>query len=92
MLRDPVEDVSEVREPTGPQREAITLLELNPSGRPTMRLTLAQWRHVNRVVIALAVRDEATRTAAITAVVVPVPRPAADALAADPVSSPGSSS
>jgi hypothetical protein len=32
---------------------AIALLELNPDGRAAVRLSLAQWRHVERVVRAL---------------------------------------
>lgn len=47
------DDVTDARTPTAEQARAIGLLELNPSGRPTVRLSLAQWRHVDRVVRAL---------------------------------------
>lgn len=47
------QDVTDARTPTAEQARAIGLLELNPSGRPTVRLSLAQWRHVDRVVNTL---------------------------------------
>lgn len=47
------DDVTEARTPTPEQARAIGLLELNPAGLPVPRLSLAQWRHVDRVVLAL---------------------------------------
>jgi hypothetical protein len=47
------DDVTEARTPTPEQARAIGLLELNPSGLPVPRLSLAQWRHVDRVVRTL---------------------------------------
>lgn len=49
-------DVSEARVPTAAQREAITLLELAGTGRLLVRLSLAQWRSVDRIAAALARR------------------------------------
>lgn len=60
------EDISDTRRPTPDQARAINLLELNPGGLQVVRLSLGQWRHVNRVVGALA------------ALGVPPPRVAAD--------------
>ncbi|TKJ25250.1 hypothetical protein [Blastococcus sp. CCUG 61487] len=53
VLHDSMRDVSDARRPTAEQARAIELLELNPDGRELVRLSLAQWRHVNRVVTAL---------------------------------------
>jgi hypothetical protein len=44
------EDVSEVRRLTPQQAEVVDLLELNPGRRRVVRLTLAQWRQVDRLV------------------------------------------
>lgn len=60
------EDVTDARHPSLEQARAIALLELNPDGHPLVRLTLAQWRHVDRVVLTLG------------ALGVPTPRPPAD--------------
>jgi hypothetical protein len=49
MIHDSIEDVSECRRPTGAQAEVIDLLELNPAHCPTVRLTLRQWRQVDRI-------------------------------------------
>lgn len=58
------QDVTDAKTPTAEQARAIGLLELNPDGRPTVRLTLAQWRHVDRVVRSLgALGIPAPRTA-----------------------------
>jgi hypothetical protein len=48
------EDVYDARRLTPEQAEVLDLLELNPEGRPVARLTLAQWRQVDRVVDRLA--------------------------------------
>ena len=53
MIHDPVEDVSECRRPTRAQAEVIDLLELNPARHPSVRLTLRQWRQVERVAVRL---------------------------------------
>lgn len=79
MIHDPYADVSDVHRPTSAQAEALDLLELNPDHAPTLRLSLAQWRHVDRVCAALAARDlrvQAERTPTI-----PFPRPARTDLA-----------
>jgi hypothetical protein len=73
MIHDTAEDVSEVRELSGSQLEAVALLELTAPGRRSVRLTLAQWRHVDRVVVALAIRDAVARDLAIQRTV-PSPR------------------
>jgi len=67
LLHVTAEDVTDARTPTAEQARAIALLELNPDGRATVRLSIAQWNHVNRVVTALgslgvpAPRTEAER-------------------------------
>jgi hypothetical protein len=50
------EDITEARPITSAQAEVIDLLELNPDHRPVVRLTLAQWRQVDRVVDRLSPR------------------------------------
>lgn len=47
------EDCSVAAHPTAAQARAIALLELNPDGHQMVRLTVAQWRHVDRVVVQL---------------------------------------
>jgi hypothetical protein len=49
MIHDPVEDVSECRRPTRAQAEVIDLLELNPTRHHSVRLTLQQWRQIDRI-------------------------------------------
>jgi hypothetical protein len=49
----PDEDTTEVRTATPAQQRAIALLELATPGCPLVRLTLAQWAWVDRVVRAL---------------------------------------
>lgn len=51
------EDTTEPRTPSPAQVFAIGLLELNPRGLPRPRLSLASWRHVDRVVAALAEKN-----------------------------------
>lgn len=53
LLHDTLADCSDARRPTAEQARAIDLLELNPDGRELVRLSLGQWRHVDRVVRAL---------------------------------------
>lgn len=65
MFHDRQDDCSDVHDPTPEQAEAIALLELNPTGAARPRLTVAQWRHVARVVDALAARDGRTSEAAV---------------------------
>jgi hypothetical protein len=50
VLNGGVEDISEARPITAEQAEVLDLLELNPDHRDHVRLTLAQWRQVDRVV------------------------------------------
>jgi hypothetical protein len=47
------DDVTATRTPTPEQSRAIELLELAPPGCPLVRLTLAQWAWVDRVVRGL---------------------------------------
>lgn len=56
LLHDRDHDVTEARVPTAAQREALTLLEVAGPGRVLVRLTLADWRRVDRVAAALARR------------------------------------
>ena len=53
LLHVTAEDCTDARTPNAEQARAIALLELNPDGRAAVRLSLAQWRHVDRVVRAL---------------------------------------
>lgn len=56
MIHDSALDVSDAREPTPAQADVIELLELNPGHRPVVRLSLKQWRQVDRVAARLAAR------------------------------------
>ncbi len=56
MIHDSALDVSDAREPTPAQADVIDLLELNPAHRPVVRLSLKQWRQVDRVAARLAGR------------------------------------
>jgi hypothetical protein len=49
VIHDPADDVSDARTPNPAQAELIDLLELNPEHRPTVRLTLHQWRLIDRL-------------------------------------------
>lgn len=53
MFHDPCIDVSEARQPSRAQREVIDLLGLAPAAT-LVRLSLVDWRRVDRVVDALA--------------------------------------
>lgn len=64
----PDEDTTEMRIPTPEQLEAIEVLEFATPGCSLVRLSLAQWAHVNRAVGVLARRD------AIPAGAIPEPR------------------
>jgi len=67
LLHVTAEDCTDARTPNAEQARAIALLELNPDGRATVRLSLSEWKHVDRVVRALgslgvpAPRTEAER-------------------------------
>lgn len=67
------DDVTEQRRPTPAEREVLDLLDLAAPGRPWVRLSLAQWRHVDRVAAALT---QARAPAAATGV--PAPRASTD--------------
>jgi hypothetical protein len=54
VIHDSAEDVLDARRPTPAQAEVIDLLELNPEGRPLVRLSLARWRQVDRLAARLA--------------------------------------
>lgn len=54
MIHDSDEDVFEARRPTPAQAEVIDLLELNREHRPLVRLSLLQWRQIDRVAARLA--------------------------------------
>ncbi|WP_324277693.1 hypothetical protein [Blastococcus brunescens] len=54
MIHDSALDVSDAREPTAIQADVIDLLELNPAHRPVVRLSLKQWRQVDRVAARLS--------------------------------------
>jgi hypothetical protein len=54
VLHDSADDVSDARRPTPPQAEVIDLLGLNPEHRPLVRLSLTQWRQVDRLAARLA--------------------------------------
>jgi hypothetical protein len=49
VLHVGAEEISEARPITSEQAEVLDLLELNPGHRDVVRLTLAQWRQVDRV-------------------------------------------
>lgn len=51
------DDVTEARRPTDAQRHVMDLLDIDPGHHPLVRLTLAEWRRVNRVTTALAARQ-----------------------------------
>ena len=69
MFHDPCTDVSEARHPSPAQREVIDLLGLAPAAA-LVRLSVSDWRRVDRVADALA--QARTRPAVI-------PRPRAEA-------------
>ncbi len=50
MIHDSEDDVLEAREPTPAQAEVIELLDLDREHRHLVRLSLRQWRQVDRVV------------------------------------------
>jgi hypothetical protein len=54
VIHDSAEDVFDARRPTASQAEVIELLDLNPEGRPLVRLSLLQWRQVDRLAARLA--------------------------------------
>lgn len=54
MIHDSSEDVFDARRPTAAEAEVIELLELNPERRALVRLSLAQWRRVDRLAARLA--------------------------------------
>jgi hypothetical protein len=54
LIHDSAEDVFDARRPTPAQAEAIDLLELNPQHRPLVRLSLLQWRQIDRLAARLA--------------------------------------
>lgn len=54
MIHDSDEDVLEARRPTPAQAEVIDLLELNREHRTLVRLSLLQWRQIDRVAARLA--------------------------------------
>ena len=54
MIHVSDEDVLDARRPTPAQAEVIELLDLNPEHRPLVRLSLLQWRQVDRIVARLA--------------------------------------
>lgn len=53
MFHDPYTDVSEARCPTPAQREVLDLLDAVPAGG-SIRLSLSDWRRVDRMADALA--------------------------------------
>jgi hypothetical protein len=54
VIHDSDVDVFEARRPTPAQAEAIDLLDLNPHGRSLVRLSLLQWRQIDRLAARLA--------------------------------------
>ena len=62
MFHDPCTDVSDARPPTRAQQEVLDLLGLAPASA-LVRLSLSDWRRVDRVVDALALAH--TRPAVI---------------------------
>jgi hypothetical protein len=54
VIHDSSEDVFDARRPTAAEAEVIELLELNPEHRALVRLSLAQWRRVDRLAARLA--------------------------------------
>jgi hypothetical protein len=54
VIHDTDEDVFDARRPTPAQAEVIELLDLNPGHRPLVRLSLLQWRQIDRVAARLA--------------------------------------
>jgi hypothetical protein len=54
VIYDSAEDVFDARRPTPAQGEVIDLLELNPEHRPLVRLSLAQWRQIDRLAARLS--------------------------------------
>jgi hypothetical protein len=54
VIHDSAEDVFDARRPDPAQAEVIDLLELNPERRPLVRLSLAQWRQVDRLAARLS--------------------------------------
>ena len=53
MFHDPYTDVSEARNPTRAQREVLDLLDVAPGGG-LVRLSLSDWRRVDKMADALA--------------------------------------
>lgn len=49
MIHDSEDDVLDAREPTPAQAEVIELLDLNREHRHLVRLSLRQWRQVDRI-------------------------------------------
>jgi hypothetical protein len=54
VIHDSAEDVYDARRPTSAQAEVIELLDLNPAGRALVRLSVKQWRQVDRLAARLA--------------------------------------
>lgn len=54
---DPMEDVSTRRRVTGVEAEVCDLLELDPAHRPWLRLSDADWRHVDALVARIEHAD-----------------------------------
>jgi hypothetical protein len=53
VIHDSDQDVFEARRPTPAQAEVIDLLDLNREHRALVRLSLLQWRQVDRVAARL---------------------------------------
>ncbi|TFV90410.1 hypothetical protein [Blastococcus sp. CT_GayMR16] len=53
LFHDRDDDVTEARHPTAGQRDAMDLLDIDPGHHPLVRLTLADWRRVDRVTAAI---------------------------------------
>jgi hypothetical protein len=54
VIHDSAEDVYDARRPSPAQAEIIELLDLNPQGRPLVRLSVLQWRQIDRLAARLA--------------------------------------
>ena len=54
VIHDSDADVFDARRPTPAQAEVIDLLELNPDRRPLVRLSLRQWRQIDRLAARFA--------------------------------------
>jgi hypothetical protein len=55
VIHDSDADVLDARRPTPAQAEVIDLLDLNPGHRALVRLSLLQWRQIDRVAARLAI-------------------------------------